>query len=1060
MVARKPLPHSYSPGGVGSDDIPDILRPGGGRNRPQSPGSTSNTNTNNSRQDYSSFTEEQSAWRQQGFPPQQPPQQRPPIPTILLQTATGSSTASAFSDTNPFKRKVLGNDMYSASPTAMSSMAYPTDAEPAELPSSPQGHHYQDQTQAQNGQPAQNPWQPSYDNSRTNSASPTPLPTIIDAAEDGAGHSESENAWASAHALASGGPPITRPPIPAGINAAPSSSTANFRNSNLISFPPDEEQDSADWSDVASPSQPSASSSTVVSAAPPRPPFTPLSGSKETAAYEDSHAWDDVGSKPAVNLTNVVPLVTDMEAAEGWNLVDTEPVPGQLSRQSTWENFSDDEDNANSKKDKTEKKGKSTDIGQAPPAATSAQNTSAQSSASQPPLPQLSALSLADGGKESANLTGINTNNTKAKGKAVDSAGVSPSSTTFEPLIALDSPSQFGDVFSPMPAASTSNTVHNDNRPQLPPRSMLDVDVNSVPPPAHPPRPVDSSKTETYPVKLVTWFDARIPKAKNPRVSPILVQNANGPCPLVALVNALTLTTPADTRSGLVEALATREQVSLDLLLSNVFDELMSRRSFGSDDDIANLPDIDDLYSFLKGLHTGMNVNPRYIPTPDVVTTFRRTSLTHLHPTEREEMIPGTFENTREMQLYATFSIPLIHGWLPAKPEPVYDALRRQAASYEDVQNLLFRQEELEEKLLRGTGGQGLSYDEELLYQDILEIKTFLNTSATQLTPFGLNVLAKAMIPGTFAILFRNDHFSTLYLHPDTMQLMQLVTDAGYATHDEVVWETLVDVNGEFTEYFSGDFRLVGGEAAAAASASGSTRRSQDGPSTETETTDETARHEQEDRDLALALQLQEEEEAHQREAEARRQSRLSEQYIEQNGRPSAAANTTGRRPSNNNNPYLPSPRRSSQSAQTSTTNIRPQTQVVRPLVPPATTTTATSTTQATRVNSRPAVHRAQDDGDAEAPPSYEHAAQQAAYHPPPGAPGSETATLAGTTSNASGTGRRPSPSVSTPNLNANARPQQPPRANMGYAQGQYVQPGRYGQPNVAGRGDRECVIM
>lgn len=43
----------------------------------------------------------------------------------------------------------------------------------------------------------------------------------------------------------------------------------------------------------------------------------------------------------------------------------------------------------------------------------------------------------------------------------------------------------------------------------------------------------------------------------------LAVQNADGPCPLLALVNALVLSTPADYAKILVETLRAREQVSL-----------------------------------------------------------------------------------------------------------------------------------------------------------------------------------------------------------------------------------------------------------------------------------------------------------------------------------------------------------------------------------------------------------------------------------------------------------------------------------------------------------------
>ncbi|PNY25976.1 Uncharacterized protein TCAP_04079, partial [Tolypocladium capitatum] len=417
-------------------------------------------------------------------------------------------------------------------------------------------------------------------------------------------------------------------------------------------------------------------------------------------------------------------------------------------------------------------------------------------------------------------------------------------------------------------------------------------------------QPVDG-RSETYQVKNIRWHDDKSPS--NPRTSPILIQNKNGPCPLVALVNALTLTTPADMPdTALVQILRSREQVSLNLLLDAVFDELMSPRRTNSED---SLPDVSDLYAFLQSLHTGMNVNPRFVPTPEMVTAYKRTSLTHLRPSERVELIPGTFESTLEMSLYATFSIPLIHGWLPPQADPAYEALERQAASYEEVQNLLFREEELEDKL----SNAGLSESEQELYQDIVTIKIFLEDSATQLTPWGIEVIGKAMRPGTFAILFRNDHFSTLYAHPHTMQLLSLVTDAGYGSHDEVVWESLADVNGEQTEYLSGDFRVVGGGGAPGPGNMDSARGSSGHQGSEWTTVqskrgkerqqDEdqvptSPRHEQEDHDLALALQLQEEEEQrhHEEQARRRRERILSEQYIEQQAHRPEPVNRGGAR--------------------------------------------------------------------------------------------------------------------------------------------------------------------
>ncbi|KHN94777.1 DUF455 domain protein [Metarhizium album ARSEF 1941] len=553
------------------------------------------------------------------------------------------------------------------------------------------------------------------------------------------------------------------------------------------------------------------------------------------------------------------------------------------------------------------------------------------------------------------------------------------------------------DDWSLIDAESSSNLSRHakedesaDERPPLPARST-GLQQKWVPS-----RPPVDARAETYQVKNIQWHDTNT--EHNPRTSPILIQNENGPCPLVALVNALTMTTPADNPDpALVQVLRSREQISLNLLLDAVFDELMSPRRTNSED---ALPDVSDLYAFLQSLHTGMNVNPRFIPTREMVDAYKRTSLTHLDPSERGNLIPGTFENTMEMSLYAAFSIPLIHGWLPAQTEPAYGAMERQAGSYEDVQKLLFREEELEAKL---STPDGLTADEQQLYQDILTIKMFLAASATQLTAWGIQVIGKAMRPGTFAILFRNDHFSTLYCHPQTLQLLSLVTDAGYRTHDEVVWESLVDVNGERTEYLSGDYHRIG-------------LTNEAGPSTNLNSTftdhggqwttvlnkrgkarqqDEEAgpcvsQYEQEDRDLALALQLQEEEDQRHREEQARRlQERvLSEQYIEQQGHRPAPVNRDRRNISTaSGQSGTTQERRSSNTRSipvtTSTSNPRqssvslpvqqqaPVQQAVRPLVPPQ----------------RPGVtRRAESNGD-DAPPSYEQAAQDAAYMPSVGHP-------------------------------------------------------------------------
>ncbi|KAJ9138597.1 DUF544 domain protein [Pleurostoma richardsiae] len=896
---QRPRPGSEAADGALPADVPASLRPGG-------PGATPNLED-----------DEENVWGEEANRLHPSAQGGPDLnkapPSLRPGAGGGAGSGVGRTETNPFKRK--------PSPAGSRGAVNvpPVPPPPSQTPPLPPSQPF---AQMNLSEGSNNPWQPALGGQKSTLAAPA----VVSSADQESG----KDIWDTQV------PSQTAPAVPVSNSPA------------LLSLP--SEEGSADWGEV---------STQKADSSPLHAPVELV----DNEALEDSNAWDDLGAQDkgkAPMKPPPIPTTTNGGPVDDWNLIDNEPAPGPPSRQSTWENFDGDSEEA-------------------------------------PPLPA---------------------------------------------------------------------RQPEEQPPSLPPRKSVDE------PPAQPPRPAAVSKAETYQIKNINWYD--INAAKNPRTSPILVQNANGPCPLVALVNALTLTTPPDSQNtALVETLRSREQVSLGLLLEAVIEELMSSRRTNPD---VPLPDVFELYNFLQGLHTGMNVNPRFIPTAELVTAYKRTSLTHLHPTERGDLIPGTFEDTKEMSLYATFSIPLLHGWLPSTTEAAYEALSRRAVSYEDAQNLLFREEELEEKL-SSTSHQGLTEEEQEIYQDILTIKSFLSTSATQLTPWGLEVITKAIQPGSVAILFRNDHFSTLYRHPQTLQLFGLVTDAGYASHDEVVWESLVDVNGERSEFFSGDFRVVGGahhQQGASGSTPGSfpdaarngdyTSPGDDGSWTTVQGRQRghrsqpsqdppvSPKHEQEDRDLALALQLQEEEDERHRaeQARRRRESLLSEQYIEQQAHQPTPSLRGGARRSpraRGGAPVTPHRRSSSQvnipitttSSRGSASNVsRPVVQQVRPLVPPV---------QRTGGVSRPA-----EDGLDEAPPSYEQAAKQTPYVPPAGHPNHPASSPGMTTSS--------SPGPSTPSTSSTRLP----RPQAGYpgtgARGSY----RQGVPPASTAGgngrDRDCVVM
>lgn len=85
-------------------------------------------------------------------------------------------------------------------------------------------------------------------------------------------------------------------------------------------------------------------------------------------------------------------------------------------------------------------------------------------------------------------------------------------------------------------------------------------------------------------------------------------------------------------------------------------------------------------------------------------------------------------------------------------------------------------------------------------------IEEFLNSTASQLTYYGLVKLHEGVRERQLCVFFRNNHFSTLFKYDGALYL--LVTDAGYLDEPNVVWERLNDIDGD-TEYLDAQFRSL-----------------------------------------------------------------------------------------------------------------------------------------------------------------------------------------------------------------------------------------------------------
>ncbi|KAG7352724.1 MindY deubiquitinase [Nitzschia inconspicua] len=250
----------------------------------------------------------------------------------------------------------------------------------------------------------------------------------------------------------------------------------------------------------------------------------------------------------------------------------------------------------------------------------------------------------------------------------------------------------------------------------------------------------------------------------------ILLQNENGPCPLLAAANVLLLkqsiTLPPYSKSAGVVTIEELTNVLAEKILLN-------------HEEANNDHHINEVMKIFPNLQFGMDVNPKFTAGPTGV------------------------EYTMELNAFDLLSIELVHGWL----------LEPDAQEYEWVGNNTYNQ--LVNLVIEGNDASAVLQEnpnvenhDELSNQATRGsvLHHFLERSAHQLTQYGLQVLHEYVKEGNMVVFFRNNHFNTLTKHEGHLYL--LVTDFGYADVSSVVWEKLDVIDGD-TEYVDGSFKVL-----------------------------------------------------------------------------------------------------------------------------------------------------------------------------------------------------------------------------------------------------------
>ncbi|ODV97655.1 hypothetical protein PACTADRAFT_73362 [Pachysolen tannophilus NRRL Y-2460] len=342
--------------------------------------------------------------------------------------------------------------------------------------------------------------------------------------------------------------------------------------------------------------------------------------------------------------------------------------------------------------------------------------------------------------------------------------------------------------------------------------------------------PSDNLDKISFKTKTISWNG-------NNSVNNILLQNENGPCFLISLVNSLILSRelksydsngfPAlnssneDDELVPLKSLLTAKNVKLVDLLNELSLLLLQ---LNNDDGGNEILDISSILNRLQYLHTGININPS-VNDPIV-----------------------NLANDEVLKICNHLGLKVIHGWLIDQDNNANeDDILKKLDNYENIQNyLLTRIDEMSElankyfflqKLDMNRFSTDLNYIFEIIdefekeqqnnnqdnnistiienLQNYYKIKSFLLDNPTQLTNYGLNKLSeKTLEIDSISIFFRNDHFNTIYRHPkindpSNNDLFLLLIDEGY-NNDEMVWECLKTINGDENYLCDGNFKIVG----------------------------------------------------------------------------------------------------------------------------------------------------------------------------------------------------------------------------------------------------------
>lgn len=280
-----------------------------------------------------------------------------------------------------------------------------------------------------------------------------------------------------------------------------------------------------------------------------------------------------------------------------------------------------------------------------------------------------------------------------------------------------------------------------------------------------------------FPVKTIRW-------SQYEQTTPIVLQDENGPCPLIALVNTLLLASDIQARTIEIEQDPTPQEGTSSAPRTNVRKEGADRIRELLMEHTGDRVKLSKLLSLLGDILLDM----AGLDTHVVHKLLENLPLLHTGLDVNPNLVTGKFQpEDLASQIFDAFGLNFVHGWVwePQPGSPVNQVFE-QLQTFEGLQNF-FCDDDSED------------------YHQQKEVEYWLQENSSQLTDYGLRNLDREVNADLVAIFFRNNHFSTLYkgLSDDSYLL---VTDTAFTKLSRYVWQSLNSVSGNGDLFFTGDF--------------------------------------------------------------------------------------------------------------------------------------------------------------------------------------------------------------------------------------------------------------